>query len=201
MTSLIEAMVEGLRQTAPFQSLPAMTRPQDELWRALNNTLLQLRQPLYYEYLHKPAPKDKDYDEAIQSGLAILHVYAANTGTRQAIVRLKNGHTDAISFQPRPLGANWTAQHLLQPQALLDPDKDPLTAAGSLPEVSTFDMLHMAGKVARAFAMRSVGPKVPPNGVATFEFAKADNQTPARMVYRPRDLPHSAPSLIVSLKA
>jgi len=201
MTSLIEAMVEGLRQTAPFQSLPAMTRPQDQFWHVLNNTLLQLRQPLYHQYLHKPVPKDKVYDEAIQSGLAILHVYAANTGTHQAIVRLMNGHTDAISFQPRPLGANWTAQHLLQPQALLDSDKDPLTTAGGLPEVSTLDMLHMAGKVARAFAMCSVGPKVPSNGTATFEFAKTDNQTPARLIYRPRDLPHSAPSFVVSLKA
>jgi hypothetical protein len=63
-STLIRAMVEGLRQTVPFRSLPVMNRPLDELWFAHNHAMLQLRLPLYHRRLGKSRPKDKVYDDA-----------------------------------------------------------------------------------------------------------------------------------------
>ena len=100
--SLIAAFVEGLRSTVPFHNLPVTNRPTEELWSAHNTCLLQLRLPLYYDRLRKPQPKQKAYDQAIQSGLAILSSFAAVVDTRQMIVRIERGAPEAISFQPRP---------------------------------------------------------------------------------------------------
>jgi len=140
MNAYLEEMARSLRQTPAFQNLPAINNRQ-AVWDALNGTLLQLRMPLFHKYLGKPIPKDAAYDVAIRSGLTILQAFAATAATRQIIVRFTGGRTQAVSFQPRPSNANWTADHLLQPGPLLDPDQDPLTAGGGMPQVRTSDML------------------------------------------------------------
>jgi hypothetical protein len=49
MPPLIKAMVDRLRQTKPFASLPAMSRPLDELAYAHDYTLLALRLPQWID--------------------------------------------------------------------------------------------------------------------------------------------------------
>jgi hypothetical protein len=137
----------------PFASLPAMSRPLDELAFAHEYTLLALRLPLHHRRLRKARPKPKLYDAAIQPGLAILGAFAQQMGTRQAIVRLENGKPSAISFQPRPFEANWTREHALSPEALHDPTTDRLLLSDTLPRVSTGDMVHLAAKIALAVSI------------------------------------------------
>ena len=148
--TLIAAVVEGLRQTVPFHRLPATSRPTEALWSAVNDTLLQLRLPLHHARLGKPRPKQKVYDAAIQSGLAVLGAFARQVGTSQAIVRIAGGAPEAISFQPRPFGANWTREHGITPVALQSSWSDPLLERdpGEGPrlltrDVATRDIIHL----------------------------------------------------------
>jgi len=189
--SLVAAFVDGLRQTVPFHSLPVTNRPTEELFEAHNTCLLQLRLPLYYDRLRKPRPREKTFDAAIQSGLAILSSFAATVGTHQAIVRIERGAPEAISFQPRPFsGANWVRPHSISPVAiqadLTDPllEIDPIDARSTLTmPVSTRDVLHLAGKVATVLALQAEHRTLP-SGTATFIFTK-DGATPTgRVVYR-----------------
>jgi hypothetical protein len=200
MNAYLEEMARSLRQTPAFQNLPAINNRQ-AVWDALNGTLLQLRMPLYHRYLRKPVPKDKDFDVAIQSGLTILQAFAATAATRQIIVRFTGGRTQAVSFQPRPSNANWTADHLLQPGSLLDPDQDPLTAGGGMPQVRTSDMLFLAHKVAWVHATRALKVDAVPDGTATFQFEQTNEGPTVRLAFRPHDLPTSAPSYVAVLRA
>jgi hypothetical protein len=200
---LIAAFVEGLRQTMPFHSLPASNRLTETLWTAHNDTLLRLRLPLYYDRLRKPRPKQKTYDAAIQSGLAVLGSFALLTGTAQAIIRIDRSTAQAISFQPRPFGANWIVKHGITPAAMqvswTDPllERDPMEVPRLLTlDVSTRDILHLAGKVALA-VVNSTTTDPRSNGVATFTFARTGTQPKARVVYRPLAL--NAPSHTVVL--
>ena len=199
-STLIEAIVEAIRLTVPFRTLPAMTRPLDEFWHAHNHALLSLRLPLYHERLHKTRPKPQAYDAAIQTGLAILGAFAGAMNTRQAIVRIDSGQLAAISFQPRPFAANWNREHALSPGALVDPMTDPLTLTSQRPIVSTGDMIHLAGKIAMAVAgMASNSAQA--DGTVTFEFGTAAGNQPAvRAVYRPKDASHSQPAHIEVLR-
>jgi len=190
-------MIEGLRSTVPFHGLPVTNRPTEELWTAHNDALLQLRLPLYYDRLRKPQPKQKAYDQAIQSGLAILSSFAAVVDTRQAIVRIERGAPEAISFQPRPFGANFIRQYGISPVALQVSWTDPLLEAHPIngrssltTAVSTRDILHLAGKVATALALQ-VEHRTLPSGHATFLFTREGHRPMARVVYRPllADLP------------
>ena len=199
-STLVEAIVAAIRLTVPFRTLPAMTRPLDELWHAHNSTLLSLRLPLYHNRLHKPRPRPKAYDAAIQAGLAILGAFARAVTTRQAIVRIERGQLAAISFQPRPFAANWNREHALSPGALADAMTDPLTMTGQQPTVSTGDMIHLAGKVAMTVAdIASNG--VQANGTATFEFGTAPGTQPVvRVVYRPKEASDKQPPHIEVLR-
>jgi hypothetical protein len=184
MPPLIAAIVRSLRDTLPFASLPAMSRPLDELAYAHDYTLLALRLPLHHRRLRKARPKPKLYDAAIQPGLAILGAFAQQMGTRQAIVRLEDGAPSAISFQPRPFEANWTREHALSPHALADPTTDRLLLSDTLPRVSTGDMLHLAAKVALAVVDKT---EAEANGTATFQFVAGKPFRPmVRVVYRPK---------------
>lgn len=180
----LEGLIEGLQQSVAFKDLVVMNRPPDTLWHAHNTALLQLRLPLYAYRLQpkKAAPKAKIYDEAIQSGLAILAAFAQQAGTNQAIVRLTDKWFDSISFQPRPSGANWTAEHAITPEALHEPLTDPLIGENNWAAVWTGDMLHLAGKTALAYAHKNHNGE----GTATFEFFETAQGGPcARLVYRP----------------
>jgi hypothetical protein len=191
MSDILEGIVEDLRATAPFHGLPVTNRPHSALWAAYNRTLLALRMPLYHQRLGKPRPKSKAYDDAIQMGLAILASFAHQSGTHRAIVRINHGAGEAISFQPRPWAANWTALHALQPDALLDPNQDPMTEHGLRPQVSTADVLHLSRLVALAFIKAGDEPPLEVRGTATFEFLVNDwSQPTARIIYRPFGNPH-----------
>ena len=200
MNAYLEEMARSLRQTPAFQNLPAINNRQ-AVWDALNGTLLQLRMPLFHKYLGKPTPKDAAYDVVIRSGLTVLQAFAATAGTRQIIVRFTDGRTQAVSFQPRPSNANWTADHLLQPGSLLDPDQDPLTAGGGMPQVRTSDMLFLAHKVAWVHATRALKVDAVPDGTATFQFEQTNEGPTVRLAFRPHDLPTSAPSYVAVLRA
>jgi hypothetical protein len=200
MNAYLEEMARGVRQTPAFQNLPAINSRQ-AVWDALNGTLLQLRIPLFHKYLGKPTPKDAAYDVAIRSGLTVLQAFAATAATRQIIVRFTGDRAAAISFQPRPFHANWTAEHLLQPGSLLDSDQDPLTAGGGMPQVRTSDMLFLAHKVAWAHAFRTLKVDTVPDGTATFQFGQTNGGATVRLTFRPRDLPVSAPSYVTVLRA
>jgi hypothetical protein len=104
---------------APHQALrqyPADTpNSQKTLWHAVNEANLAFRQPLYHEYLGKPAPKQKLRDAAVQNGLAILSAFAGAVGTKQVIVTSANGYVRSISFQPRPFDFCWTARFGMAP--------------------------------------------------------------------------------------
>lgn len=194
---LLEAFAEGLWLTTPFQHLPATTRLQDLVWIAANSTNSALRLPLYNEYLRKPRPKTKVFDEAIQSGLAVLAAFAHAAGTRQAVVRLGEGQLQAISFQPRPHGANWTAAHAIAPLELWDNRTDPLPTpdsaqapAGMMVEMSTRGILHLAGKTAKAIARLHGEHDNTPKGfvsdaTVTFEFPAGFMRPRARAILRP----------------
>jgi hypothetical protein len=104
-------------------------------------------------------------------GLALLASFAHRAGTQHAIVRINEGTSLAVSFQPRPWGANWTAEHALQPDALVDdPYRDPLTADGRRPLVTTADILHLSRLVAFTFVKADETSSHKANGTATFEF-------------------------------
>jgi hypothetical protein len=180
---LLAAFVDDLRSTVPFQTLPAMSRPLETLWSAHNQTLLAMRQPLYGSYLRpgKARPKPKDYATAVQSGLAILAAYANATGTKQAIVRFTKGKTDAISFQPRPSGANWTKQHALTG---IDRAHDPMVETNEYEAVTTADILFLAEKTVLTFIGEHTNPSII-SGTATFVFFDPTKDTPnARLVLR-----------------
>jgi hypothetical protein len=130
------------------------------LWDALNQTLLALRLPLHHVYLGKSAPKPKDREAAIQCGLAFLGEFAALADTRQAIVSAAKGHPRSISFQPRPDGFNWTAEH-----AISGPDDSMLTRGAA---VGNEDVLFLAAKVACAVGGYQAGQM--PDLTATFSF-------------------------------
>jgi hypothetical protein len=172
------AMLDTLRQTVAFQDLAAATgRPHEVLWNAYTQTLLGMRLPLYYRRLRKPEPKPKVYEAAIQSGLAIVTAFALATGVKQAIVRLAAGRIDALSFQPRPFAANWTATHALAPPALHNRATDPLVAGTPRPSLETADLLSLCGKVALLLNYRAFGLDIDngavTDGTTTFGFAPA----------------------------
>lgn len=170
------AMLDTLRQTVAFQDLAVATaRPHEIIWSAYSRTLLALRLPLYYRRLHKPEPKPKVYETAIQSGLAIVTAFAVATSVRQAIVRIAAGRIDALSFQPRPFAANWTAAHALAPPALHNRATDPLVAGTPRPSIETSDMISLCGKVALLVNYRAFGLDIgaATDGTTTFGFAPA----------------------------
>ena len=188
---LVAAFVEGLRSTVPFRSLPATGRPTEELWSAHNSVLLQLRLPLYHQRLGKPRPKEKVYEEAIRSGLGALATFASLIGTCQATVRIERGSREAISFQPRPFGANWTLVHCIQPVALQVDWTDPMLTYDDIDgrqtltkAVSTRDIIHLAGKVALATAHLTEHTTFP-SGTATYTFHGPDTCPRGQIVYRP----------------
>jgi hypothetical protein len=193
-TSLAEAIVAGIRESAIFQDLPVMIRAENTLWEAHERVMLWLRLPLYHRRLHKAAPKPNAYNDSIQAGLTLLNAFARATGTKQAIVRLSGDHLGGISFQPRPFEANWTPRHTLSPPALVHPETDPLMLHGQLPRIQTSDFIHLAGKLALAIADRATdgGDR---SGHATFEFGDT-----TRVVYRPRNAPHTKASHIEVLR-
>ena len=160
---LIARMAEQLLANKRFSDLPAMTRPMNTVWTALNNTLLALRLPIYHVYLGKPAPKRAVREAAIQSALAMLATFANCVGTKQAIVTSHGGHAHAISFQPRPFGINWTARH-----AIASADDAQLSHG---PKVGIDDMLFLAVKVTCAIACYQAGHMAP--STATFMFRAA----------------------------
>lgn len=138
-------------------------------------------------------------------GLAILACFAFRAEVQRAIVRIEDGAGHAISFQPRPWMASWTAEHALDPQSLCDPTQDPMTEHGMLPQVSTADMLHLSCRVALAFAKAHSFYKLDPDdsldGTATFEFLVDDwNKPAARIVYRPYGYAH-LPAQIDALRS
>jgi hypothetical protein len=201
--SLIAAFLDGLRQTQPFHSLPASNQLTEQLWESHNTVLLQLRLPLYYDRLRKPRPKQKTYDTAIQSGLAVLGSFALITGTAQAIVRIDRGASQAISFQARPFGANWVVDHGVTPVALQQSWSDPLLERDQMEaprmltlDVSTRDVLHLAGKVALA-VVNSTTTDPRSRGTATFTFARIGTQPKARVIYRP--LQPNEPATVIAL--
>jgi hypothetical protein len=200
---LIKGVVDALRRTPPYRSLPVTNRPHDALWHAHNDALHMLRLPLHHQYLRKPRPKPAAFDAAIQAGLAILASFAWVIGTRQAIVRISDGQRQAISFQPRPFGTNWTAEHAISPVSLHSNVLDPLLApsppieARAQPrlEVPTRDILHLAGKTALVL-MNSTGGEHK-TGHVTFVFDNSGPEPRARAVWRP--LPANTPGRIVEV--
>jgi hypothetical protein len=185
MSDTLEGIARALRETHPFHNLPATSQHHQTLWTAYNRTLLALRLPLYHNRLGKPRPKQTAYDEAIQMGLALLAAFAHHAGTHQAIVRI-DGNGEAISFQPRPWAANWTAQHALSPEALQDAERDPLTQHGQRPQVSTADIVHLPRLVALAFIKAKHTSSHRASGTATFEFYTNNwDQPSTRLCWRP----------------
>ena len=189
--NLVAALLEGMRQTTPFRTLPMTNRPTEELWSAHNAVLLQLQMPLHHERLRKPRPKDKAFDTAIQSGLAELCSFAAVAGTNQAVVRIEGGAPRAISFQSRPFGVNWTPARCITPAELRNDFKDPLLDTDAINGRSTLtmpvtvrDVVFLAGQVALALARQVEGLRA--NGVATFIFNARGEVPGGRVVYRPR---------------
>jgi hypothetical protein len=157
-------MVALLQNTAPFWSKVTVTnRPMETLWWTLNDTDMQLRMPLYHRRLGKREPKPADRQTAIQSSLAILGAFAAVIGTRQAVLSSEGGHITSISFQPRPFGVNWTAEH-----AISCLDFDPLYPALRAMHVEVPDILHLARKVVHVIAGCQAGQMV--DAVTTFAF-------------------------------
>lgn len=136
-------LLHRLRTTRPFADMPVTNRPEQDLWRAFDGCLLQLRLPLYHSRLGKPAPKPKQRVDAIQAALALLAAFARTYDTHQAIITARDRWVRAISFQPRPEGLNWTAEYALHPVPNGD-DRHPGEAA----RVSVEDLLHLAAKVA-----------------------------------------------------
>jgi hypothetical protein len=107
-------MLGTLSQTIAFQQLAAATgRPHEILWDAY--TLPSMRQPLHHRRLGKAEPKPKIYEPPSQSGLAIVNAFSLATGAQQAIVRVADRRVAALSLQPRPFEASWTAEHALIP--------------------------------------------------------------------------------------
>ena len=161
---LVRQMAEQLRAMPPIAELPARTRPMNTLWDALNQTLLELRLPLYHVYLTKPAPKPGTREAALQCGFAYLGAFAYCTGTNQAIITSLRGHPRSISFQPRTDEFNWTAEH-----AISGPDDSMLTRG---PNVGIEDVLFLAAKVSCAFGGYQAGHA--PDYTATFTFGRPD---------------------------
>lgn len=201
-TTIPAAIAAELRRTVPFRSLPVTTRPQDALWHAQNDTLLALRLPLHHAFLNKRRPKPKDYETAIQMGLALLASGAKILGTRQIIVCLEDGMRQSVSFQPRPFGdANWTAAHAISPPILhsnfTDPLLDPADTRPTSLELTTRGLLHLAGQTAMAW--RNHIPDTSLDGMVTFLFdSHLSNDVPnAHMVWRPS--PPNLPTCTVRL--
>jgi hypothetical protein len=163
----IERMLPYLQLVDDFQDLPVRNRPpMPLLWKILDTCLQELRLPLYSIRLGKKPPSPKDAARAIQRALALLTVFAHAVGTRQAIVSIVDGWPQRISFQPRPFGLNWTADHAVDPVAI--PSR--WHEAPVFYEVSIEDMLHLAPKIAFAVSETNIGR--PLNAVATFLFER-----------------------------
>jgi hypothetical protein len=160
-----------LRLTHPFTDLPVMNRPMNVTWQALNDTLMAMRLPLYHKALRKPMPAEKAYETATQLGLALLGAFAAAVGTKQAIVSSRGRWIDRISFQPRPDGMNWTAEHAIDPQNLVqrrppDPNQN----------VQIEDFLFMAAKTTYVIGRHQAGTI--PDTTATFAFGESTQGYP-----------------------
>ena len=108
-------------------------------------------------------PRPAAYETAIQSSLAILEAFAATVGTKQAVLSSQGGRFTSISFQPRPYGVNWTAEHAL---TLGETEMIFHKARGMHIEVA--DMLHLAAKVTLAITRCQAGRMV--DAVTTFTF-------------------------------
>lgn len=159
---LVTRMADTLRTMKPFEELPARTRPMNTLWDALNQTLLDLRLPLYHVYLKKPAPKPGVRQAAVQCGLAYLGAFSHCTGTKQAIVTTRGGHPRSISFQPRTEEFNWTAEHAIS----CAEGRSMLTRHANRVDVD--DVLFLAAKVSYAVGGYQAG--CAPNYTTTFSF-------------------------------
>ena len=161
---IAKRLVERLRLMPPFARLPVTNRPMEDLWQALDQTLHAMRLPLYFRRLGKSQPKEAAYEIAIQSSLAILEAFAAIVGTRQAVLSSKNGRFTTISFQPRPYGVNWTAEHALT----LGNVDEMFHKVHNAMHIEVSDMLHLAAKVTLAIARCQAGWMV--DAVTTFTF-------------------------------
>jgi hypothetical protein len=112
-------------------------------------------------------PKPAAYEIAVQSGLAILSAFANTVGTRQAVLSSYGGTIVSISFQPRPQGVNWAAEH-----ALSRGDVTSMFPHDDGMHVEVSDMLHLAAKVAHATCRCQSGQMV--DAVTTFTFDPQD---------------------------
>ena len=160
---IAKRMVERLCLTPPFARLPVTNRPMENLWLAVDQALMALRLPLYFRRLGKSQPKPAAYEIAIQTSLAILEAFAATVGTRQAVLSSEGGRFTSISFQPRPYGVNWTAEH-----ALTVGDVDETFHRVHAMHVEVSDMLHLAAKVTLAITRCKAGWMV--DAITTFTF-------------------------------
>lgn len=158
--TLADRIVSVLQNTRPFQSMSVTSRPLNDLWNALNSTLLELRGSIYHIRLGKKAPKLAARQATIQKCLALLSAFATVFGTRQAIVSCERGLPRSISFQPQPEGLNWTAQHAL-------------SCKHDIPQpiglVETHDFMFLAVKTVCAIAHYQMGHMR--DGTATFQFS------------------------------
>ena len=184
----LDGFLEALRLTPAFQAAPVKSRPERVLWEASDQALEQLRGPVYHKYLRKPALKPAAHENAIQSGLSVLAAFASAIGTKQVLVRLSGDHIRAISFQPRPFGCNWTAEHAISPASFHNDPSDPLLEGtdmfGVASVISTRKVVGLAGRVALALAHRA--NDWDPQGQCTFEFWTQDGIPAARAVWRSR---------------
>lgn len=183
-------MLLMLERTRAFPHLPAMSRPSVTLWNAYTDALLQIRQPLYHQLLKKKPPAGAAQLRAIRCGLALVASYAVTVKVQRAIIRITNAEVDAISFQPRPHGANWVRRYGLAPRELWSPRTDPMSAdafSRGDPTFETGDVLSLAGKLAQIAARYPGGAEVRQaarNGTMTWSFRlDADDAPCATGVY------------------
>jgi hypothetical protein len=176
-------MVEILLASPRFALQPSVTnRPFFPLWTALNGCLLDLRMPLYNRRLGKRPAKPIAVDLAIQRGLTVMAAFVEALGLSdgQAIMSSTDGWIKSISFQPRPFGLNWTAQHAIDPP-------EAVLAAQSRNDyvVDVEDLLHLAAKLVYAICGYNAG--VIPDLTATMGFSRADDRVGITVVAREMD--------------
>jgi len=185
------AILDALQHTPPFKDLPLTKRPEDDLWMAMNETLLALRMAIYHIRLGKRAPKPKDRENAIQMALALLAAFGYVMKTRQAVVSSERGIARSISFQPRPASFNWTHQHALTCQM-----SDFTPASLKHYGVRIDDFMFLTVKTICAVAYYQMGYMR--DGTSTFNFGGPANGIWSSVIVREHRSPRSKSAYLLT---
>lgn len=159
----LEHMLQHLQTVPSFDVLcaDAARRRVPPIWYALDRTLCGLRHALYADRLRKAPPRsaakrrteEVELQKAVRSAFHLLEAFARLHETQQVIITTHRGWPCSVSFQPRPWGMNWTAEHAI---TFADPAHN-IPAAEPVCSVTYEDLAHLAVKAVHAATARQLG--------------------------------------------